>query len=188
MRNVHTSCRPHRAAGHLGGRLKREPDSRRAPGETDVVDLSLRLLRALLAVVDEGSITRAAASLGVTQQAVSGQIRQLEAIAGASLLVRTPRGVELTAAGEVVAKRGAPARYGPEARTPEECLQLVAGRKGVWIAPASAATYFSRPRLAWLPVTDAPPFRLAVAWMRNNRPALLDGFVERCRELADAEL
>jgi DNA-binding transcriptional LysR family regulator len=83
---------------------------------------------------------------------------------------------------------GAPARYGPEARTPEECLQLVAGRKGVWIAPASAATYFSRPRLAWLPVTDAPPFRLAVAWMRNNRPALLDGFVERCRELADAEL
>lgn len=72
-----------------------------------MVDLSLRLLRALLAVVDEGSITRAAASLGVTQQAVSGQIRQLEAIAGASLLVRTPRGVELTAAGEVVAKRGA---------------------------------------------------------------------------------
>ncbi|WP_163571739.1 LysR family transcriptional regulator, partial [Fodinicola feengrottensis] len=52
-------------------------------------------------------MTRAATRLNMTQQAVSGQIRQLERIAGTALLLRLPQGVELTPAGEVVAKQGA---------------------------------------------------------------------------------
>ncbi|GAB3931592.1 LysR substrate-binding domain-containing protein [Kribbella albertanoniae] len=280
------------------------------------MDLSLRLLQALAAVAEDGSMTRAARRLNLTQQAVSGQIRQLERIVGTPLVVRLSSGIELTAAGQVVLKQGeallssaeammsearmvgaarseplriafkaqstahfmpaveaalrrqAPdlevqpisshtlpeeiealvegradaaflwlpigddprfvihpllaedrwvalppghplsernsltiadladvpvvgpregmpeavvsfwfidprpdgsrAVFGPEGRTPEECLHLVAAGHGCWIAPASTVTYFAHPRLVWLPLVDAPPNQLALMWAVHN--------------------
>lgn len=70
-------------------------------------DLDLRHLRSFLAVAQERSITRAGTALHLTQQAVSTHIRQLERALGVVLLVRTSRGVLLTAAGEELAKGGA---------------------------------------------------------------------------------
>lgn len=72
-----------------------------------MADLELRHLRSFLAVARERNITRAAQSLHLAQQAVSGHIQQLERALGATLLVRTSRGVELTAAGEELAGGGA---------------------------------------------------------------------------------
>ncbi|GGQ45202.1 LysR family transcriptional regulator [Actinomadura coerulea] len=72
-----------------------------------VSDLDLRHLRSFLAVARERSITRAGAVLHLTQQAVSTHIRQLERSLGVVLLVRTSRGVLLTAAGEELAAGGA---------------------------------------------------------------------------------
>ncbi|MEY9856927.1 DNA-binding transcriptional LysR family regulator [Catenulispora sp. GAS73] len=63
-------------------------------------DISLRNLRSFLVVAQESSISRAAARLHVTQQTLSQQIQNLERTLGATLLVRTSRGVRLTAAGE----------------------------------------------------------------------------------------
>jgi DNA-binding transcriptional LysR family regulator len=60
------------------------------------------LLRALIAVVDLRSFTKAAASLGVTQPAVSAQIKRLQFLLGADLFDRSAQGVSLTAQGEVV--------------------------------------------------------------------------------------
>jgi DNA-binding transcriptional LysR family regulator len=51
-------------------------------------------------VAREGSFTRAAAQLGVSQSALSHTIRGLEARLGIRLLARTTRGVSLTEAGE----------------------------------------------------------------------------------------
>ena len=56
-------------------------------------------LRAFCAAVDLGSLGRAARLMGVTQPALSKRLRTLEALAGATLLERSPRGVTLTAAG-----------------------------------------------------------------------------------------
>ena len=53
-------------------------------------------------VVRLGSVTRAAEELFVTQPAVSAHLKMLEERFGLPLLERTPRGVVLTAAGEVV--------------------------------------------------------------------------------------
>ncbi|MEV5956144.1 LysR substrate-binding domain-containing protein [Streptomyces sp. NPDC051987] len=65
-------------------------------------DIDPRLLRAFLAVAREGHFGHAAAGLGIAQPALSRQVRQLERLLGADLLVRTPRGAELTEAGRTV--------------------------------------------------------------------------------------
>src|ERR1700674_3647028 len=57
-------------------------------------------LLAFVAVAREGSFTRAAAQLGVSQSALSQTIRGLEARLGLRLLTRTTRSVSPTEAGE----------------------------------------------------------------------------------------
>src|ERR1039458_8263963 len=60
------------------------------------------LLRTLVAVVDLRSFTKAAASLGVTQPAVSAQIKRLQFLLGGDLFDRSVQGVSLTPQGELV--------------------------------------------------------------------------------------
>lgn len=62
-------------------------------------DLDLNLLRIFAVVAEEGSITRAASRLYVTQPAVSAALRRLSAFVGAELFTRQGRGVVLTARG-----------------------------------------------------------------------------------------
>src|SRR5919198_2934507 len=65
-----------------------------------MVDLDTRLLRAFVTVADELNFTRAAGRLFLAQQALSAQVRQLEARLGVQLFERTTRRVSLTPAGE----------------------------------------------------------------------------------------
>jgi DNA-binding transcriptional LysR family regulator len=65
-------------------------------------DLDGRLLELLLAVLEEGSITRAAARLGVTQSAVSHLLDKLRAITGDALFVKSGRGIVATARAEAL--------------------------------------------------------------------------------------
>lgn len=67
-------------------------------------DVDIRHLAALVAVVDEGSFSKAAAALGFTQSAISQQIAALEKAAGLPVFDRPkgPRAAELTAAGELL--------------------------------------------------------------------------------------
>jgi DNA-binding transcriptional LysR family regulator len=62
----------------------------------------LRQLRSFVAVVEAGSITRAAARLHIAQQSLSQQIRTLELQIGAPVLTRSSRGVAPTAVGVVL--------------------------------------------------------------------------------------
>lgn len=66
--------------------------------------IELRQLRALVAVVEEKSFGRASERLGITQPALSRQVKDLEREVGAALLERLPRGARATAAGESLAR------------------------------------------------------------------------------------
>src|SRR6202042_3768507 len=57
-------------------------------------------LKYFLRIAEEGSISRAAAVLGIAQPALSRQIRLLEEDLGITLFHRTRRGVHLTEEGE----------------------------------------------------------------------------------------
>ena len=63
--------------------------------------MELRQLRYFVAIVDHGSLSRAAGVLHVAQPALTQQLRQLEADLGAQLLHRTAQGVHSTDAGKV---------------------------------------------------------------------------------------
>jgi len=83
---------PPAPAAAAGGRSRR-------PRGTVPANLELRHLRALLTVATALTIGRAAARLGITQPALSRQLRDLEHAAGVVLLERSARGVALTPAG-----------------------------------------------------------------------------------------
>ena len=83
------------------------------------VSIDSRRIRHLRAAVDEGSLTLAAATLGISQPALSMSIRSLEAELGVPLLTRHRHGVRPTAFAEILAT---------SSRTVEAELALAATR------------------------------------------------------------
>ncbi|MFC9911539.1 LysR family transcriptional regulator [Streptomyces sp. NPDC059862] len=69
------------------------------------MDVDTRLLRCFVAVAEEGSLTRAAERLFVSQPALTKQIKQLEARVGVPLFTRSRAGMALTEPGRVLAER-----------------------------------------------------------------------------------
>ncbi|MFC3282122.1 LysR family transcriptional regulator [Litchfieldella rifensis] len=67
--------------------------------------MNLTQLRALVAVADTGRISQAAERLGVTQSGASQALSSLEESLGVRLVVRSQRGMSLTAVGERVVVR-----------------------------------------------------------------------------------
>lgn len=64
--------------------------------------MDLRQLRYFVAIVEQGSFSKAAATLNVAQPALSLHVRNMEADLGTALLFRTPHGVVATEAGEIL--------------------------------------------------------------------------------------
>ncbi|MGW2647369.1 LysR family transcriptional regulator [Streptomyces sp. NPDC001393] len=69
------------------------------------MDVDTRLLRSFLAVAEDGSLTRAAERVFVSQPALTKQIRQLESQLGVRLFDRSRAGMTLTEAGRELALR-----------------------------------------------------------------------------------
>lgn len=70
-----------------------------------MAELELRHLRAVRAVADGGSVSRAATVLGVSQPALTAQVKRIERILGGDLFVRGPSGVRPTELGRFVLAR-----------------------------------------------------------------------------------
>ncbi len=67
-----------------------------------MINIPTELLRTLVAVVDLRSFTKAAQSLGVTQPAVSAQIKRLQLLLDCELFDKSAPGVSLTPAGDLL--------------------------------------------------------------------------------------
>jgi DNA-binding transcriptional LysR family regulator len=73
-----------------------------ADAKGPMINIPTEILRTFVAVVDLRSFTRAAQSLGVTQPAVSAQIKRLQMLLGGELLDKSAPGVTLTPKGEII--------------------------------------------------------------------------------------
>ncbi|GIG41064.1 LysR family transcriptional regulator [Cellulomonas phragmiteti] len=91
--------------GLTPGVLPGAPPGGTAPAGLGALDVGA--LRMVQAVAEHGTLTAAAASLGVGQPAVSQHLRRLERRLGTALLDRSGRSVRLTEAGRVLARHGA---------------------------------------------------------------------------------
>src|SRR5436305_12420589 len=90
--------------------------------------LTIRQLRSLAALAAKGSVTAASSQLGLTQPAVTQQLRQLQDLAGLSLLQRTGDGMLLTQAGQEVL--ALPERVEAALADCQGALDVLAGRNG----------------------------------------------------------
>jgi LysR family transcriptional regulator, regulator for genes of the gallate degradation pathway len=129
--------------------------------------MDIEQLRSFLAVVETGSISTAAHSLGIKQPALSKSIRRLEKQLGVELFVRKPRGVTPTDYGETLLHfalamdsnyRSALRRIAAlsDARSGE----LVIGAGGTWLEEqlplAIARLVTERPAARILVITHSP--------------------------------
>lgn len=124
--------------------------------------MELRHLRYFVAVAEAKSITVAAARrLRTAQPSLSRQLRELETEVGAELMTRSPRGIELTAAGQVfldharlaLAQVEAAAAAARRAAHPEErtlALGFLSGCEPEWLP---AAMHVLREELPKIEVT-----------------------------------
>ena len=121
--------------------------------------MELRHLRAFVAIADHGHYGRAAASLSLTQPAITQRIQALERELGVQLLRRDARSVRLTSAGEVLIghARGL-------VQTEDGALRALRD---------SAAGIAGRLRIAYLTLWDAGLPADIVAEFRLRYPAVL---------------
>jgi LysR family transcriptional regulator, mexEF-oprN operon transcriptional activator len=151
-------------------------------------DLDLNLLRVFAVVAEEGSVTRAAAKLYVTQPAVSAALRRLATFVRAELFVHQGRGLVLTSRGKellssarthlgpLVAATLAPTKFDPTTSTATFRLGLAESTEGLLLPP-----FLSLLR------SEAPHVQLIVmpVQFRTVEQALLSGSIDLAVSIAD---
>lgn len=153
--------------------------------------MELRHLRYFVAVAEEGSLTVAAERrLHTAQPSLSRQMRDLEDEVGARLMIRSARGIELTAAGrvfldharlvlaQVEAAREA-ARRAAETTKPSFALGFLTGQEMDWLPEAMRILHDELPNMQVTVSSQYSPDladalvrgRLDVAFMRPEAQA-----------------
>ncbi|WP_265520340.1 LysR family transcriptional regulator [Oerskovia flava] len=69
------------------------------------MDLELRHLRMIVTVAEHGSVTKAAATLGIAQPALTAQLNRIDRVLGGCVFTRDQRGARPTALGQLVLSR-----------------------------------------------------------------------------------
>jgi Bacterial regulatory helix-turn-helix protein, lysR family len=105
------------------------PGASRAGRSGYAEPVSLAQIQYFMAVAEQGHVGRAASNLRIAQPAVSRQIRRLEEELGAALFTRTPRGMQLSAAGNVFLEHARSIMQGIQAAE-VHVRQVAAGEAG----------------------------------------------------------
>lgn len=71
---------------------------------------------------------------------------------------------------ETAARCGRPPLTGPSVQSIDEYLEAVLAGQGIGLAPASAARYYARPGIVYVPVPDARPSVCALSWATDKDP------------------
>ncbi|MFJ9538460.1 LysR substrate-binding domain-containing protein [Streptomyces sp. NPDC101225] len=69
-------------------------------------------------------------------------------------------------------------------RTVEEKFERVAAGTSITLVPASIAEQYSRPGITYVPVPDAEPDQVFLAWETSRRSPLVAAFAQAARSLS----
>lgn len=128
------------------------------------MDLNLRLVRYLIAVVDEGHFGRAAERLYISAPALSQQVRKLERTLGVELVDRSDHPIRPTAAGE---------RFLLEARTALEAADRAVGAVEAHLREEAATL-----RIGFMTASAGPRIRGLLTRLRDEMPGVTVQLVE----------
>ena len=142
-----------------------------------LVRMDLQHLRNFLVVVEQGSISHAAALIGISQPALTRQIQALQKEFDAPLFDRTRHGVVLTAMGETLAFEAR--RILASVRDARDAVDAASGKRGGRISVGTSLS-LSRvflPQLVLSAASDLPGVRLSVSegYADDLCERLLDG-------------
>lgn len=145
----------------------------------DLQSFDWSLLKVFVAVADTGSINAAAQLLNHSPAKVSRDIDTLERHIGQELFLRSARGMELTAAGQIVLPKARSMADAADALSTEVSeLQGDAGGQVVIAAHDAMATYWLAPRLPEF--HQANPDIEIMLKVVNETPNLADGEADIC--------
>lgn len=139
--------------------------------------MDLRDIEYFSVIAEHGHLGRAAEALGLGQPALSISLRRLEQAAGAKLVKRTPKGVELTAVGSALLSHVRRLRLARDDLA-REVADLAHGRAGhLRIAASPANSELFLPEVCSALLMEAPKVTLNVAVLDNDAllPALRKG-------------
>jgi DNA-binding transcriptional LysR family regulator len=135
--------------------------------------MELRHLRYIIAVAEEGHITRAAERLGIAQPPLSRLVKAIEQEIKVQLFRRVPRGVELTDAGRTFLE-GARATFANLERTLESARCTARGEEGrISVAFTSSTAFHPLVPRVIREFRETFP-RVAVTLAQNNGPELIE--------------
>ncbi|GAA1378162.1 LysR family transcriptional regulator [Streptomyces beijiangensis] len=137
--------------------------------------LDIRHVRVILAVVDEGSVTRAARRLGIPQPSLSSQLRRIESELGLTLFRRNSKGVALTKDALALLKHLRAVDAGMNAL---EHARTVAPDQGMRRLLAGVESIALFEILADLPDLPGASVQLAIGEPSALRSSLLNGSVD----------
>ncbi|WP_431860166.1 LysR family transcriptional regulator [Azospirillum sp.] len=121
-----------------------------------MIQPDITLVRILLAIANDGSISRAATMVGLGRHTLIRRIAELEADAGVPLVIRKSSGVELTAAGRSLVE-AAEAIASATANFERVLVGLSTAKSPVSIsAPEGIASYLIAPQAAGLRGAPSP--------------------------------
>lgn len=143
--------------------------------------MDVRQLGYFMAVAEHGSLASAAHAIGIAQPSLSLQVKNLEARLGTQLLVRSPRGVSLTDAGQVLLRHAHIVIEAVE-RAKEEVRQAGATPAGkvVFGMPSSVSMALSVPL--------AETIRLELPEVRLRSVDAMSGFIKEWLEKQTIDL
>jgi DNA-binding transcriptional LysR family regulator len=84
------------------------------------------------------------------------------------------------------ARHGLPGRVAAEAASIQEILTMVASGRGVSLVPASVVAHYLRADVGYVPVIDADPAVVSLAWQPGSLRPAIKAFIETARQVADA--
>jgi DNA-binding transcriptional LysR family regulator len=84
-------------------------------------------------------------------------------------------------------RHGLPGRVAAQATSLQEILALVAAGRGVCLLPQAVAHHHPRAGVSYVPVTDADPAVVSLAWQRGHIAPVMKVFMEASRQVAAAK-
>lgn len=117
--------------------------------------IKLRHIRLFMAVAEQGSLTAAARSLGLSQPALSKSLSEMETLLGATLFTRVGRRLALSAAGDVFRRHAREGLASLDAAA-SATQQRATGRLTVGLLPTVSTRFFPEVAAQFLRAQPAP--------------------------------